>query len=214
MAVNRTTEHPESNAIDLTTNIAIWSVWRPADQSGNVACPPCLWLTHCCSTSREMQKIFNSKLPFPQNYNFAVSRNIFQSCGRSSALWDGNCKWLRMQGGLPCCCHMWKACHHPPHKPRHCISPPVCDGARRTAETPVSGKRCSLVLCATSGRGPAHRGHAPLLIVTRADGVTARRCQRPLWKHFWKVFVDMCGLNSVRRYIAAAYVHGVHYDAV
>lgn len=46
--------------------------------------------------------------------------------------------------------------------------------------TPVTGKRSSLVLSATSGRGPAHSGHAPLLIVTRADGVTARRCQRPL----------------------------------
>jgi hypothetical protein len=72
-----------------------------------------------------------------------------------------------------------------------CISPPVCAGARRTAETPVTGKRSSLVLCATSGRGPAHRGHAPLLIVTRADGVTARRCQWPLWKHLWKASVDM-----------------------
>lgn len=71
------------------------------------------------------------------------------------------------------------------------ISPPVCDGARRTAENPVTGKRSSLVLSATSGRGPAHSGHAPLLIVTRADGVTARRCQRPLWKHLWKVSVDM-----------------------
>lgn len=71
-----------------------------------------------------------------------------------------------------------------------CISPAVCDGARRTAETPVTGKRSRLVLSATSGRGPAHRGHAPLLIVTRADGVTARRCQRPLWKHFWKASVD------------------------
>jgi hypothetical protein len=94
-----------------------------------------------------------------------------------------------------------------------CISPPVCEGARRTAETPVTGKRFSLVLSATNGRGPAHRGHAPLLIVTRADGVTARRCQRPLWKHFWKVSVDTW-IKGVRRYIADAYVHGVHYDAV
>lgn len=52
-----------------------------------------------------------------------------------------------MQGGhsafgLPCCCHLRKACHHPPHKPRHSVSHllfVMVPGGRRRPPSPESG---------------------------------------------------------------------------